>query len=54
VLIIIAVLVVLVVLGLFAVTRGMKEIRNLSIEAPDISQIKDGVYEGSYKKTRWN
>ncbi len=54
VLIIVAVLVVLVLLGLFALTRGMKEIRNLSIEAPELAQIQDGVYEGSYKKTRWN
>lgn len=53
-LIIVAVLVVIVLLGLFAVTRGMKEIKNLSIENPDVSQIQDGVYEGSYKKTRWN
>src|SRR6056297_3424076 len=54
VLIIVAVLVVIVLLGLFAVTRGMKEIKNLSIENPEVSQIQDGVYEGSYKKTRWN
>ena len=54
VLIIVAVLVVIVLLGLFAVTRGMKEIRNLSIEDPDVTKIQDGVYEGSYKKTRWN
>ncbi len=54
VLIIVVVLVVIVLLGLFAVTRGMKEIKNLTIEAPDVSQIKDGVYEGGYKKTRWN
>ena len=53
-LIIVAVLVVIVLLGLFAVTRGMKEIKNLRIENPDVSQIQDGVYEGSYKKTRWN
>src|SRR6056297_208568 len=53
-LIIVAVLVVIVLLGLFAVTRGMKEIKNLNIENPDVSQIQDGEYEGSYKKTRWN
>ncbi len=54
VLIIVIVLVVLVGGGLFAVTRGMKEIKNLSIGDPDVSRIQDGVYEGSFKKTRWN
>jgi uncharacterized protein with FMN-binding domain len=54
VLIVVGVIVVLLLAGLFAVTRGMKEIRNLSIENPDIASLQDGEYEGSYHKTRWN
>jgi uncharacterized protein with FMN-binding domain len=54
VLIVAGVIVVLLLAGLFAVTRGMKEIQNLSIENPDISSLQDGEYEGSFHKTRWN
>jgi uncharacterized protein with FMN-binding domain len=54
VLIVVGVLVALLLIGLFAVTRGMKDIRQLSIEDPDISSLQDGTYEGSYHKTRWN
>jgi uncharacterized protein with FMN-binding domain len=54
VLIVVGVLVVVVLGGLFAVTRGMKEIKQLSIGNPDVSALQDGVYEGSYHKSRWN
>lgn len=54
VLIVVGVIVVLLLIGLFAVTRGMKEIRQLEIGKPDVSSLQDGVYEGSYRKTRWN
>lgn len=33
---------------------GMKEIKNLSIENPDLSTFKDSKYTGSYGKGRWN
>lgn len=54
VLIVVGVIVVLLLLGLFAVTRGMKDIRKLEIHDIDISSLEDGEYEGSYHKTRWN
>jgi uncharacterized protein with FMN-binding domain len=54
VLIVVVVILVLLLAGFFAVTRGMKDIRNLSIENPDISSLQDGEYEGSFHKTRWN
>ena len=54
VLIILGIIAVILIAGYIAATRGMKEIRNLSIVDPDVSKIEDGVYEGSYRKTRWN
>jgi uncharacterized protein with FMN-binding domain len=53
VLIVLGVIVVVALLGLFALTRGMKEIKALQIEGLDISKVPDGVYEGAYAKTRW-
>lgn len=54
VLIVVGVIVAVLLAGLFGATRGLKDIRKLEIGEVDLSSLTDGVYEGSYRKTRWN
>ncbi|MCC3866902.1 FMN-binding protein [Terrisporobacter mayombei] len=46
-------LLVIIVSGLFAVTRGIKEGKKVEINSVDISKLEDGAYVGKYSKNRW-
>lgn len=47
------VLLVIIVSGFFAMTRGIKEGKNVEINSVDISKLEDGTYVGKYSKDRW-
>lgn len=47
------VLLVIIVSGLFAMTRGIKEGKKLEINSVDISKLENGTYIGKYSKDRW-
>ena len=49
-----AVIVIIVGGGLFAMTRGLTEGKNVEINNVDISKLADGTYSGQYSKGRWN
>lgn len=43
----------IIVIGLFAMTRGIKQGKDLEINSVDISKLQDGIYVGKYSKDRW-
>lgn len=47
------VLLVIIVSGLFIMTRGIKEGKTVEINSVDISKLEDGTYVGKYSKDRW-
>lgn len=47
------VLLVIIVSGLFIMTRGIKEGKAIEINSVDISKLEDGTYVGKYSKDRW-
>lgn len=47
------VLLVIIVSGLFIMTRGIKEGKEVEINSVDISKLEDGTYVGKYSKDRW-
>lgn len=47
------VLLVIIVIGFFVMTRGIKEGKKLEINSVDISKLEDGTYIGKYSKDRW-
>lgn len=47
------VLLVIIVSGLFIMTRGIKEGKAVEINSVDISKLEDGTYVGKYSKDRW-
>ena len=49
-----AIIVILAGGGLFAITRGLTEGKNVEINNVDISKLADGTYSGQYSKGRWN
>jgi uncharacterized protein with FMN-binding domain len=51
--IIVAVLVVLCAIGMFAASAGLSEVKALRIEPIDPSTLADGTYSGAYAKARW-
>lgn len=48
-----SVLIVIIGTGFFAMTRGIKEGKNVEINSLDISKLEDGTYVGKYSKDRW-
>lgn len=48
------IIVIIVGGGLFAMTRGLTEGKNVEINNVDISKLADGTYSGQYSKGRWN
>ncbi len=54
VLIILGVILILGVLGFIFASIGLKDIKNMAINDVNLSEIPDGVYEGNFKKARWN
>lgn len=47
------VILVIILGGLFTLTRGIEEGKNIEINNIDISKLKDGTYRGKYSKGRW-
>lgn len=47
------VILVIILGGLFTLTRGIEEGKNIEINNIDISKLKDGTYRGKYSKDRW-
>ena len=47
------VLLVIIVIGFFVMTRGIKEGKKLEINSVDISKLENGTYIGKYSKDRW-
>ena len=47
------VLLVIIVIGFFVMTRGIKEGKKLEINSVDISKLENGIYIGKYSKDRW-
>ncbi len=54
VLIIIGVIALIGVIGVYFGTKGMKEIKEMSIGTPDVSKLPNGVYHGEFHHARWN
>lgn len=48
-----SVLLVIILSGLFVITRGIKEGKDVEINSIDISKLEDGTYVGKYSKNRW-
>jgi len=46
--------VLIFVSGIFYLTRGLKEGKNITINSLNLSNLNDGVYLGEYKKGRWS
>lgn len=51
--IILGIIAIIVAPGAFYIFHGMRGIRKLVIKDIDLSKLADGVYTGSYHKTRW-
>ncbi|MBN1758868.1 MAG: FMN-binding protein [Chitinispirillaceae bacterium] len=43
----------IIVVGIWLTTLGLKDIREMPINDVDLQKVQDGVYTGSFKKTRW-
>ncbi|NPV02901.1 MAG: FMN-binding protein [Brevinematales bacterium] len=41
-------------IGVYFGTKGMKEIKEMSIGTPDVSKLSNGVYHGEFHHARWN
>lgn len=51
--IILAIIAIIVGPGAFYIFHGMRGVRKLVIKDVDLSKLADGVYTGSYHRTRW-
>jgi len=40
--------------GLFYLSRGLEEGKNLKVNSVDLSQVNDGIYNGEYNSGRWS
>lgn len=48
-------IILLIMATLFAVgTFGLSDVKNMTINQVDLSNVTDGIYKGSFHKTRWN
>lgn len=47
------ILLIIIAGGLFAMTRGIKQGKQVEINNVDISKLDDGTYRGEYSKDRW-
>ena len=55
--IIIAILCILLLVfasGMFYLSRGLNEVRNIEVNGIDVSDLNDGIYSGKYNAGRWS
>jgi uncharacterized protein with FMN-binding domain len=53
-LVIVGAIIVLTLLSFVFGTMGMRDIKKMVISEVDLSKVPDGVYKGTFHKTRWN
>ena len=51
---ILCILLLVFVSGMFYLSRGLNEVRNIEVNGIDVSDLNDGIYSGKYNAGRWS